>query len=187
MLIWNLKWEVASETHCVLDLDVEEERCVVEVYCEDIQLDWYSPLNTHHFDWHPNRTQHSCVCLHFFFYFYLILLWRLLTFPGKMSIDAFCVWTNHFACSHRSADEGFMAHCSRLFFNAACCKGVLNSLADVNQFVCFHPHLFSPPPPRKSFILSGKALSPAKTTSYSGNPWASVLMSWFLVQVSGDM
>lgn len=66
MLIWHLKWEVASETHCVLDLDVEEERWVVEAYCEDIQLDWHSPLNMHHFDWHPNRTQHGCVCLHFF-------------------------------------------------------------------------------------------------------------------------
>ncbi len=32
----------------------------------------------------------------------------------------------------------------------------------------------------------GKALSPAKKTSHSGNPWVSVLISWFLVQVSGD-
>lgn len=36
------------------------------------------------------------------------------------------------------------------------------------------------------YIPVGKALSPAKKTSYSGNPWASVLISWFLVQVSGD-
>ncbi|KAM3615333.1 uncharacterized protein V6R79_000534 [Siganus canaliculatus] len=31
--------------------------------------------------------------------------------------------------------------------------------------------------------LFGKALSPAKRTSHSGNPWASVLISWFLVQL----
>lgn len=31
--------------------------------------------------------------------------------------------------------------------------------------------------------LFGKALSPAKKTSHSGNPWASVLISWFLVQL----
>lgn len=36
------------------------------------------------------------------------------------------------------------------------------------------------------YIPVGKALSPAKKTSYSGNPWASVLISWFLVQVSED-
>lgn len=36
------------------------------------------------------------------------------------------------------------------------------------------------------YISVGKALSPAKKTSYSGNPWASVLISWFLVQVSLD-
>lgn len=30
---------------------------------------------------------------------------------------------------------------------------------------------------------SGKVLSPAKKTSGSGNPWVSVLISWFLVQV----
>ncbi|TWW76775.1 Solute carrier family 12 member 9 [Takifugu flavidus] len=30
--------------------------------------------------------------------------------------------------------------------------------------------------------LFGKVLSPAKKTSHSGNPWASVLISWFLVQ-----
>ncbi|KAG7235371.1 hypothetical protein INR49_032711 [Caranx melampygus] len=34
--------------------------------------------------------------------------------------------------------------------------------------------------------LFGKVLSPAKKTSQSGNPWVSVLISWFLVQVSGD-
>uniref|UniRef100_A0A8C9X829 Solute carrier family 12 member 9 n=1 Tax=Sander lucioperca TaxID=283035 RepID=A0A8C9X829_SANLU len=33
--------------------------------------------------------------------------------------------------------------------------------------------------------LFGKVLSPAKKTSHSGNPWASVLLSWFLVQVPG--
>uniref|UniRef100_A0A665V1X4 Solute carrier family 12 member 9 n=1 Tax=Echeneis naucrates TaxID=173247 RepID=A0A665V1X4_ECHNA len=31
--------------------------------------------------------------------------------------------------------------------------------------------------------LFGKALSPAKRTSQSGNPWVSVLISWFLVQL----
>ncbi|XP_032364920.1 solute carrier family 12 member 9 [Etheostoma spectabile] len=31
--------------------------------------------------------------------------------------------------------------------------------------------------------LFGKVLSPAKKTSHSGNPWASVLLSWFLVQL----
>ncbi|XP_038548181.1 solute carrier family 12 member 9 [Micropterus salmoides] len=31
--------------------------------------------------------------------------------------------------------------------------------------------------------LFGKALSPAKKTSRSGNPWVSVLISWFLVQL----
>ncbi|KAG5837001.1 hypothetical protein ANANG_G00234610 [Anguilla anguilla] len=31
--------------------------------------------------------------------------------------------------------------------------------------------------------LFGKALSPAKRTSRSGNPWTSVLISWFLVQL----
>uniref|UniRef100_A0A674NHZ8 Solute carrier family 12 member 9 n=1 Tax=Takifugu rubripes TaxID=31033 RepID=A0A674NHZ8_TAKRU len=31
--------------------------------------------------------------------------------------------------------------------------------------------------------LFGKVLSPAKKTSHSGNPWASVLISWFLVQL----
>ncbi|KAM9319067.1 solute carrier family 12 member 9 [Pholidichthys leucotaenia] len=31
--------------------------------------------------------------------------------------------------------------------------------------------------------LFGKALSPAKKTSHSGNPWVSVLISWFLVQL----
>ncbi|XP_077397934.1 solute carrier family 12 member 9 [Festucalex cinctus] len=31
--------------------------------------------------------------------------------------------------------------------------------------------------------LFGKALSPAKKTSNSGNPWVSVLISWFLVQL----
>ncbi|KAG9265313.1 solute carrier family 12 member 9-like [Astyanax mexicanus] len=31
--------------------------------------------------------------------------------------------------------------------------------------------------------LFGKVLSPAKKTSASGNPWASVLISWFLVQL----
>ncbi|KAL6105013.1 uncharacterized protein ACO6RY_06628 [Pungitius sinensis] len=31
--------------------------------------------------------------------------------------------------------------------------------------------------------LFGKALSPAKKTSRSGNPWVSVLLSWFLVQL----
>ncbi|XP_077579434.1 solute carrier family 12 member 9 isoform X2 [Stigmatopora nigra] len=31
--------------------------------------------------------------------------------------------------------------------------------------------------------LFGKVLSPAKKTSYSGNPWVSVLFSWFLVQL----
>uniref|UniRef100_A0A3Q3W0R3 Solute carrier family 12 member 9 n=1 Tax=Mola mola TaxID=94237 RepID=A0A3Q3W0R3_MOLML len=31
--------------------------------------------------------------------------------------------------------------------------------------------------------LFGKALSPAKRTSHTGNPWASVLISWFLVQL----
>ncbi|XP_061923918.1 solute carrier family 12 member 9-like [Entelurus aequoreus] len=31
--------------------------------------------------------------------------------------------------------------------------------------------------------LFGKVLSPAKKTSNSGNPWASVLLSWFLVQL----
>nr|XP_020442530.1 solute carrier family 12 member 9-like [Monopterus albus] len=31
--------------------------------------------------------------------------------------------------------------------------------------------------------LFGKVLSPAKKTSYSGNPWVSVLISWFLVQL----
>ncbi|XP_076000523.1 solute carrier family 12 member 9 [Genypterus blacodes] len=31
--------------------------------------------------------------------------------------------------------------------------------------------------------LFGKALSPAKRTSRSGNPWVSVLISWFLVQL----
>uniref|UniRef100_A0AAV2J5W8 Amino acid permease/ SLC12A domain-containing protein n=1 Tax=Knipowitschia caucasica TaxID=637954 RepID=A0AAV2J5W8_KNICA len=31
--------------------------------------------------------------------------------------------------------------------------------------------------------LFGKALSPAKKTSHSGNPWMSVLISWFLVQL----
>nr|XP_057936628.1 solute carrier family 12 member 9 isoform X3 [Doryrhamphus excisus] len=31
--------------------------------------------------------------------------------------------------------------------------------------------------------LFGKALSPAKKTSNSGNPWVSVLLSWFLVQL----
>lgn len=31
--------------------------------------------------------------------------------------------------------------------------------------------------------LFGKALSPAKKTSHSGNPWVSVLLSWFLVQL----
>ncbi|XP_024133514.1 solute carrier family 12 member 9 [Oryzias melastigma] len=31
--------------------------------------------------------------------------------------------------------------------------------------------------------LFGKALSPAKKTSHSGNPWVSVLISWFLVQM----
>lgn len=31
--------------------------------------------------------------------------------------------------------------------------------------------------------LFGKALSPAKKTSCSGNPWVSVLISWFLVQL----
>lgn len=36
------------------------------------------------------------------------------------------------------------------------------------------------------FIPAGKVLSPAKKTSHSGNPWASVLLSWFLVQVRGD-
>ncbi|KTG41237.1 hypothetical protein cypCar_00037335, partial [Cyprinus carpio] len=30
-------------------------------------------------------------------------------------------------------------------------------------------------------------LSPAKHTSSSGNPWVSVLISWFLVQVSFQM
>lgn len=30
----------------------------------------------------------------------------------------------------------------------------------------------------------GKVLSLAKKTSHSGNPWVSVLISWFLVQVS---
>ncbi|XP_015252911.1 PREDICTED: solute carrier family 12 member 9-like [Cyprinodon variegatus] len=32
--------------------------------------------------------------------------------------------------------------------------------------------------------LFGTVLSLAKKTSHSGNPWVSVLMSWFLVQVS---
>uniref|UniRef100_A0A4W6BP79 Solute carrier family 12 member 9 n=1 Tax=Lates calcarifer TaxID=8187 RepID=A0A4W6BP79_LATCA len=31
--------------------------------------------------------------------------------------------------------------------------------------------------------LFGKVLSPAKKTSHSGNPWVSVLISWFLVQL----
>ncbi|KAM4627334.1 solute carrier family 12 member 9 isoform 2-T2 [Polymixia lowei] len=31
--------------------------------------------------------------------------------------------------------------------------------------------------------LFGKVLSPAKRTSHSGNPWVSVLISWFLVQL----
>ncbi|XP_054458107.1 solute carrier family 12 member 9 [Anoplopoma fimbria] len=31
--------------------------------------------------------------------------------------------------------------------------------------------------------LFGKVLSPAKKTSHSGNPWVSVLLSWFLVQL----
>ncbi|KAG8002250.1 Solute carrier family 12 member 9, partial [Nibea albiflora] len=31
--------------------------------------------------------------------------------------------------------------------------------------------------------LFGKALSPAKKTSHSGNPWVSVIISWFLVQL----
>ncbi|CAJ1066105.1 solute carrier family 12 member 9 [Xyrichtys novacula] len=31
--------------------------------------------------------------------------------------------------------------------------------------------------------LFGKVLSPAKMTSHSGNPWVSVLISWFLVQL----
>uniref|UniRef100_A0A8C6SLA6 Solute carrier family 12 member 9 n=1 Tax=Neogobius melanostomus TaxID=47308 RepID=A0A8C6SLA6_9GOBI len=31
--------------------------------------------------------------------------------------------------------------------------------------------------------LFGKVLSPAKKTSHSGNPWMSVLLSWFLVQL----
>ncbi|KAI9529017.1 hypothetical protein NQZ68_015784 [Dissostichus eleginoides] len=30
--------------------------------------------------------------------------------------------------------------------------------------------------------LFGKVLSPAKKTSHSGNPWVSVIISWFLVQ-----
>ncbi|TNN35868.1 Solute carrier family 12 member 9 [Liparis tanakae] len=31
--------------------------------------------------------------------------------------------------------------------------------------------------------LFGRVLSPAKRTSSSGNPWVSVLLSWFLVQL----
>ncbi|KAI4791537.1 hypothetical protein KUCAC02_033950 [Chaenocephalus aceratus] len=31
---------------------------------------------------------------------------------------------------------------------------------------------------------AGKVLSPAKKTSHSGNPWVSVIISWFLVQDS---
>lgn len=45
-------------------------------------------------------------------------------------------------------------------------------------FKCFHQE--SP------LIPAGKVLSPAKKTSHSGNPWVSVLISWFLVQVIRD-
>ncbi|XP_039644637.1 solute carrier family 12 member 9-like, partial [Perca fluviatilis] len=33
------------------------------------------------------------------------------------------------------------------------------------------------------YPVTSKVLSPAKKTSHSGNPWASVLLSWFLVQL----
>lgn len=35
-------------------------------------------------------------------------------------------------------------------------------------------------------IPAGKVFSPAKKTSHSGNPWVSVLISWFCVQVGVD-
>lgn len=74
----------------------------------------------------------------------------------------------------------FYGSLQQTFFNAACCKGVLNSLADVNQFVCFYPHFFSSPPENLSSFQVRRCLQPRRLpTLATPGPRCSCLGSWF--------
>lgn len=84
----------------------------------------------------------------------------------------FCTQINHCVC---------ICNLSYVDFVVQCCCLYLEKI-----FKC-HANTFPQCLSNTSTsVLVGKALSPAKTTSHSGNPWASVLISWFLVQVSED-